>query len=123
MEQTSPKTHKTTLKEILLLQLAVLLFSVSSVLSKFAAQYGFLSWNWILFYGASLFLLGVYAVAWQQFLKNIPLTTAYANRAMAMLWSMVFGTLVFQETIKWNMVLGVAVIAAGIFVVVTADAE
>ena len=53
----------------------------------------------------------------------MPLTTAYANRSMTMLWGMVWGALLFKETISWNMILGVVVIAIGIYFVVTGDAE
>ncbi len=112
---------RASLKLIVLLQLAVLLFSCSMLVTKFAAQNEILSWRWILLYGASVAILGVYALCWQQFLKRVPLTTAYANRAAAMFWSMVFGALVFHETITWNMIVGVAVIFVGICLVVTGD--
>jgi drug/metabolite transporter (DMT)-like permease len=51
----------------------------------------------------------------------MPLVTVYANRATAMFWSMVFGALVFHETITWNMIVGVLVIFVGIYLVVTSD--
>lgn len=110
-------------KLIVALQACVLLFSVSSVLMKLAAQHPRLSWPWILLYMGALLIIGVYALAWQQFLKRVPLTTAYANRAMSMLWSMLFGVLIFNETITWNMLLGVFVIAFGIYLVVTGDEQ
>lgn len=124
MEQIQgPARRRTTVPDILLLQGAVLIFAAAMLMSKYASGYPLLSWGFVLLYGGSIFLLGVYAILWQQFLKVIPLSTAYANRAMAMLWSMVFGKLLFSETIKWNMVVGVAVIAAGIMLMVKADAE
>lgn len=124
MEQIQgPARRRTTVPDILLLQGAVLIFAGAMLMSKYASGYPLLSWGFVLLYGGSIFLLFVYAILWQQFLKIIPLSTAYANRAMAMLWSMVFGKLLFSETIKWNMVVGVAVIAAGIMLMVKADAE
>ena len=124
----SPKTgsgeaRRGSWKLIALLQLCVFLFSLSSVVQKIAARHPLFSWNWILLYGLSVGIIGVYAIAWQQFLKRLPLTTAYANRSMTMLWGMVWGALLFHETISWNMILGVAVIAVGIYFVVTGDAE
>lgn len=121
--ETSAVSRKTSWKMILLLQAAVLVFSCSSLLMKFAAQYPILSWGWILLYGASIVVLGLYALAWQQFLKRMPLTTAYANRAMTMFWSMVFGVLIFKETLTWTMVVGVIVIGVGIYFVVTGDEQ
>lgn len=119
--QAAPQ-KRVNLRLILLLQLAILLFACSTLLTKFAAQYTILSWSWILLYGASVFLLGVYALCWQQFLKRMPLVTVYANRASAMFWSMLFGALIFRETITWNMLVGVLVIFGGIYLVVTSDA-
>ena len=104
---------------LLLLQGAVLLFSLSSVMMKLAGTAELFSLHSFLYYGAGIALLGVYAVAWQQFLKRMPLSLAYANRAMSMLWTMVFGYLLFGETIRWNMIAGVIVIAAGIGLMVT----
>lgn len=123
MEQVKPnEPHKrASLKLILALQACVLLFSVSSVLMKLAAQNPRFSWPWILLYMGALCIIGVYALAWQQFLKRVPLTTAYANRAMTMLWSMVFGVLVFKERVTWNMLLGVVVIGVGVYFVITGD--
>lgn len=121
MEQAEHK--KVTAGQILMLQGGVLIFSLSSVMMKLSSNYPVLSRGFILCYGAGLMLLGVYAILWQQFLKRIPLGTAYANRAMSMLWSMVFGTLFLSETIKWTMVLGVLVIAAGILVMVSEDVD
>lgn len=115
------KKQKVDWRLIALLQLCILAFSMSSVLEKLAANQPFLSMDWILLYAGALLIIGLYALAWQQFLKRIPLSTAYANRAMTMLWSMAFGVLFFKETITWNMVLGVIVIAVGVYFVVTGD--
>ena len=125
-EQAGRETGKpvrTDWKLVALLQLCVLLFSTSSVVQKIAGRHPIFSWNWILLYGVSLGIIAFYALAWQQFLRRMPLTTAYANRSMTMLWGMVFGALLFKETITWNMILGVIVIAIGIYFVVTGDAE
>ena len=123
MERTesAAQPKKAGWKLLALLQLSVLLFSTSSVLMKLAAQRPMLSIPWFGLYGGALIIIGLYAVAWQQFLKRIPLTTAYANRAVTMLWSMVFGALVFRETISWNMLAGAAVILFGVYLVVTGD--
>ena len=127
MEQAQPENltrpKRANWKLIVLLQLAILLFACCTLLMKLAAQYDALSWNWILLYGSGVAILGSYALIWQQFLKRMPLVTVYANRAAAMFWSMIFGVLLFHESIRWNMILGVAVIFVGIYLVVTSDAE
>ena len=122
-QQTERVKKRTDWKLIAALQASVMIFSLSSVLMKLAAAHPMLSWPWIGLYFAALCIIGVYAILWQQFLKRVPLTTAYANRAMSMLWSMLFGVLIFNETITWNMLLGVFVIAFGIYLVVTGDEQ
>ena len=104
---------------LLLLQGAVLLFSLSSVMMKLAGTAPLFSLRSFLFYALGIALLGIYAICWQQFLKRMPLSVAYANRAMSMLWSMVFGYFLFGETIRWNMIAGTVVIASGIWLMVT----
>lgn len=108
-------------KNLLLLHGGVLIYALSSVFSKYAAGEAPFSPMFFLFYGLSLLLLFCYAIVWQQALRHFALNTAYANRAVAMVWSMLFGLLLFGETIRWNQVLGAAVIIAGVLLVVTAD--
>ena len=74
-----------------------------------------------MWYFAVLLIMAVYAVIWQQILKKLPLTVAYANKPVSLIWGMVWGTLIFKETITWNMILGAVIIFAGIYLVVTAD--
>ena len=59
-------------------------------------------------------ILGVYALAWQQVIKRMPLTTAYANKAVTVVWGMVWGMILFGESITPQKVLGAAVIVAGV---------
>lgn len=103
------------------LHLSLLLFSFAGVFSKFAAQYPVASWGFVLFYLANLLVCGIFAVVWQQFLKYIPLNTAYSNRIVTMIWSMIWGVLIFQEEITLQMVIGTVVILLGLRMVVTAD--
>ncbi|MDO5134842.1 MAG: EamA family transporter [Eubacteriales bacterium] len=102
------------------LHLILFLSSLSGICSKMAARQtemgGFLLW-----YGAVLAIMAVYALVWQQILKRLPVTVAYANKPVSLVWGMVFGALLFQERITWNMVLGAAIIFAGIYLVVTSN--
>ena len=62
-----------------------------------------------------------YAFVWQQILHYLPLTFAYANKGVSLVWGMIWGALFFQEKITWNMILGAAVIFFGIYLVVTSN--
>ena len=65
-----------------LLNILLLIYSFTTVLSKFAAEAETFSLSFFMYYGAVLGLLFVYAIVWQQIIKFLPLTTAYANRAI-----------------------------------------
>ncbi len=120
MENKRPAGGKMLLWFVLI-QGAVLLFSTSSILIKAAGRYEMFSLYFFLLYFGALAIALVYAVIWQQILKKVSLTTAYTHRATGVIWSMVWGALLFSETISWNMIVGAVVIMAGLFIVVTAN--
>lgn len=105
----------------LLLHIELLLFSFGGICSKFASQHEFLSFWFIFFYGLVILNLGVYAIVWQQIIKKLPLNTAYSNKAITIVWGILWGFVFFQEQIKWNMLLGAAIVILGVIVVVRAD--
>ena len=108
-------------KVFLALHLLLLFYSCSSVLSKLAAAQDFLSWGFIFCYGGMFMILVFYAVGWQQILKRLPLTVAFANKAVTLVWSMVFGALLFNESIKINQLIGCALAVAGVILFVKED--
>lgn len=88
-----------------------------------AGKSEFLSVRFFFFYGLVLLNLFVYAIVWQQVLKKLPLVTAFANKAVTVIWGMLWGMLIFKERITiWN-VFGAVIIMIGIFLVVNADEE
>lgn len=110
---------KLTLPVFLVLQASLLLSSLSGVASKKAAGETFFSLKWMFFYGLVLVIMFAYAIIWQQILKYVPLTVAYSNKPVGLIWGMVWGVLLFGEKITWNMILGAFVIFVGIYFVVT----
>ncbi len=110
-------------KVFLALHLLLLLFAGTTVLSKLAAGEAFLSLRFCLFFGGEFVLLGIYALGWQQILKRLPLTVAYTNKAVTLVWSMVFGVLLFHEQIRLKQVIGCALAVAGVLLFVKADTE
>ena len=103
----------------LLLHIIILMYSLSGICSKSAASKEFLSFEWIMFYGIEVLLLGVYAILWQQILKKINLNTAYASKAVTLIWGTLWGVLIFHETIAWNNILGGVIVLAGVIMMVT----
>ena len=110
-------------KWFLLLHLILGVYASSSVCSKLAAQQPFLSAAFIVLYGLMLLALVVYAVGWQQVIKHLPLTTAYANKAITVVWGILLGFLLFGESITLRQFIGAAVIIVGIVLFVRADNE
>jgi multidrug transporter EmrE-like cation transporter len=101
-------------RALLGLHLLLALYSVSSVFSKLAGQQAFMSGMFILYYGIVLAILALYALGWQQCIKRMPLTTAYANKAITIVWGIVFGVIFFSEEITPGKLIGAALIMAGI---------
>lgn len=112
-------------RALALIGLHVLLFvySLCSFFSKNAAQQDFMSLPFIGFYIGMIFVLGVYAVGWQQVIKHLPLTLAFANKAVTVAWGMFWGVVFFGETITPLMVVGAVIVMAGVVLFSIADAR
>ena len=106
-------------KNFIFLHLIIFLYSLSSLCSKFASRLEFFSFQWCALYALLIFILGIYAILWQQLLKVMPLNLAYANKAVTLLWGMLFGVLVFKETVSLTNILGGLIVLAGVIVMVT----
>ena len=110
----TPNGRKAVPKVLLLLHGVLLVLSLSGVASKFASRQEFLSLPFCMFYGVVLLILAFYALAWQQVIKRLPLTFAYANRAITVVWGIVWGVLFFGERVTPLMLIGAIIIIMGI---------
>ena len=108
---------------LLLLNVAFCVYSLTSVVSKFAAKEEVLSFRWILLYGVMIMALMVYAVLWQCALARIDLIVAYSNKAIVVLWGVLWGAIIFHENLTWMKILGIVVIIAGIVVLSRGEKE
>ena len=105
------------------LHVLLAVYSLSSVLSKLAASAPFLSLKFCLCYGGVIVLLGVYAIGWQQVIKRLPLTAAYANKAATVVWGFLYGILFFQETVTPVKIIGLLTVMAGVALFGLAEGE
>ncbi len=105
----------------LILHILVCFLSFGGVLSKLASAQTFLSLPFIGLYAGEIFILFVYALLWQQVLKHLPLTVAFCNKSVGMIWSMLWGVTIFNETISLQMYIGAAIVLVGVLIVVTSD--
>lgn len=102
------------IRTLFLLHLLLMVYSMSGIFSKLAAGVTFLSPTFCLFYAGVLALLGLYAIGWQQILKRLPLTTAYSNRAVAIVWGIIWGCLFFSEPVTIQKIIGALLIISGV---------
>lgn len=106
-------------KAILGLHGMLVLYSLSSICGKLASGFSFLSVGFIVCYGGMIALLGIYALGWQQVIKRLPLTFAYANRAVTVVWGIVWGALFFSEPVTAGKLAGALIVLAGVVLYAT----
>ena len=121
MDTQKEVKRKTKLKDIFILQLVIAIYTLSTVCAKFASGQEFMSFQFILYYGIEMMILGVYAIIWQQLLKKFDVSIAYANKAMGLLWSIVWAILIFNDTITIKNVIGVLIVIIGTIIVNNED--
>ena len=105
------------------LNVLLMVYSMSGILSKLAAGVDFLSWQFVGLYTGIIAILGIYAIGWQQILSRMALTSAFANKAVTIVWGIIWGFLFFQEQITLGKVIGGTLIIAGVVLFATADGK
>ena len=108
---------------LIALHLLLLVYSLSGFFSKSAASEPVLSFKFVALYGGMLFILFAYAIGWQQIIKRLPLTFAFANKAITVVWGMVWGVIFFGENISVLNAIGAVLVVAGVVLFAFADAE
>ena len=112
----SGEVKKKNLPDIVLLEVSVVVYSLSTVAANMASKQEFLSLKYILFFGLDFCILGVYAILWQQVIKKFQLSIAYANKAVTLLWSMLWNFIIFSQGITPGKVAGVLMVMVGVIV-------
>ena len=100
--------------DMALLQLSVVVYSLSTVAANLASRYKFPDLNFILFFGLDFIMLAIYAILWQQVIKKFQLSVAYANKSGYLMWSMLWNYLILSQGITRGRVIGVLLVMAGV---------
>lgn len=108
-------------KWILILNAVLGLYSLSTVWSKLAAGQEMSSLVFVVYYSLVLLFLVLYALGWQQVIKHLPLTTAYANKAITVVWGILLGKLLFGERIAVKQIAAAVIIVLGVVLFVRAE--
>lgn len=106
-----------SIRMILLLQIVVIIYTLSGVAAKLASGQEMFSFLFFLYYGIEILILGVYAIVWQQIIKRCDLSVAYANRSMAILWTLVWTVIFFHEVLTVKNLIGAFIVFAGTMIV------
>lgn len=109
------------IKNIVFLHLCILLFTMTTILSKVASGYSFLSMGYILVFSVMIINLGVYAILWQQAIKHFPASVAYSNKSVTTIWTLIFSNFIFKEGITLYNIIGAIMIILGVVLVVKGD--
>lgn len=100
-----------------------MLYSTGGIVSKLAAGQPFMSLPFIALYGLEILILGFYAIGWQQFIKRMPLSVAYANKAATVIWGCIWGVLIFHEHLTPGKIIGGLLVLAGVALYGYADGK
>ena len=115
------KSKHTSLKTLFALHILLMVYSMSGICSKLASSQHFLSAKFCLYYAAVILLLGLHAIGWQQIIKRLPLTTAFANKAVTVVWGIIWGTVFFRESISIGKITGALFVMIGVILFARAD--
>ena len=109
------------IKIYIYLHLMLMVYSISGVLGKFASSEKLFSITFFKYYIGILVILGFYALVWQQIIKSLPLTMAYANKAVSTVWGLLWGVIFFHEQVTSGKIIGIVLIISGIILLIRAD--
>lgn len=115
--------YKIESKYFVIVHVMFMICSLTSVLNKLAAQENKIGIRFLVFYGGTLALMGIYAIVWQQIIKKIPLMVAYANKAVVIVWGLLWGVLFFNEDVTIGKVVGVAMVISGVVLFARSSGE
>lgn len=96
------------------LLLVNIFYASISIALKYTAIQKPLSKTYFLGYFFVIALLGIYAIIWQQILKRIQLSVAYMFKGTSIVFIMLFMSLIYNEPIYANNIIGILFIVFGI---------
>lgn len=97
--------------------IAYFVYSLSGIFLKLAAGYELFSVPWILYFGVIILILGVYAILWQQVLKEVPLSIAMGNKPIVLILGSIWAIFFFKESVGINFFVGMGLIIIGLCVI------
>lgn len=118
MISSNEMENKINIKDIIFLNLIILYYPFISIIAEIASGYELMSLSFIKFYIVEIIAIGIYAVLWQRAIKKFPLSLAYSNKAIVIIYNMFWAYILFKEQITLNNIIGSVIILIGTWVVV-----
>ena len=91
-----------------------LIYACTYICMKKASEFDFLSFPFVLWTIGAVFIMGIYAVLWQQILSRTLLSTAYMFKGTSLFFVLLLSALFFGEGITLTNVIGAIIIISGI---------
>ena len=90
------------------------IYSLCGLFSKSASRCEFLSLPYLAFISGCVFVLGIYAILWQQVIKRMPVSDAYMLGGITSFFGLAIAHFIFDEPITANNIIGTTIILSGI---------
>lgn len=105
------------IRRVLILQAIIFVYSMNSIAAKLASGESGLTPRFVAFCAVEVLILGIYAILWQQAIKHFDISVAYANKAMVLLWGLLWGVVFFRDRISAGKLAGIAMVIAGVILI------
>ncbi|MBP5153788.1 MAG: EamA family transporter [Lachnospiraceae bacterium] len=107
------------LRDYLFLHAIFLFYALGTVLTKYSGNFELWSWQFVLLYAVKILILAAYAFLWREALKRFELTSAYIQKTVTVIWSLLAGVILFEEVITWQKLAGSVIIIGGLYLAVS----
>ncbi len=101
-------------KSIVSLVLINFVYSLEPILAKVTSKYELCDWRFYAGIASVVFVLGIYAIAWQQILKKVELSMAYMFKGLSIIFVLLLSFFLFQDNISPQNIIGSLIIIGGI---------
>ncbi len=117
--------NKTNVLAYGLILISVSCQACAAIFAKLAGlaiqSHGIIAMRPIIFYGSSMFFLGVQAIFWQKILTKFNLSYVYFFTALIYIYNLLIGKYIFHESISRANIVGVSIIIIGVIILSAAE--
>lgn len=108
---------KSDLYSLGIIQMSIVYLSISGIFAKKLSSLSYFSNLFLLYAFLIVFIVGTYAIVWQQIIKHFDISIAYANKGTSIIWIFLWSNLFFGETITLRNMIGALIVMIGVIVV------